>query len=48
MNFGMHFSEEFDVSVRVHQGTALSPLLFATVIDFTTNEQIVGTLQVIL
>ena len=39
-----HFSEELEVSVGVHQGSFLSPLLFAIVIIAATNEIKEGTL----
>ena len=39
---GTHLSEELGVDVGVHQGSVLSPLLFAIVIDVVTNE---GMLQ---
>ena len=32
------FSEEFEVNVGVHQGSVLSSLLFAIVVDVVTNE----------
>ena len=35
---GTHFTEEFEVKVGVHQGSVLSPLLFAIVVDVVTNE----------
>ena len=35
---GTHLSEEFEVVVGVQQGSVLSPLLFAIVIDAVTNE----------
>ena len=35
---GTHSSDEFEVNVEVHHGSALSPLLFAIVIDVVTNE----------
>ena len=38
MKVGTHLSEEFEVKVGVHQGSALSPLLFAIVVDVVTNE----------
>lgn len=31
-------SEEFDIGVGVHQGSALSPLLFITVMEEATKE----------
>ena len=33
----LELSEEFDVKAVVHQGSALSPLLFAIVVDETTE-----------
>ena len=45
---GTHKSEEFEVNVRVHQRSDLSPLLFAIVIDVVTNEIKEVTLQEIL
>ena len=38
MKAGTHLSEEFGANFNVHQGTVLSPLLFAIVIDVVTNE----------
>ena len=38
MKVGTHFSEELVVNVGVHQGSVLSPLLFAIVVDVITNE----------
>ena len=35
---GTHLSEEFAVNIGVHQGSVLSPLLFAIVVDVVTNE----------
>ena len=43
-----HLSEELEVNVGVHQGSALSPLLFAIVVDVVTNEIMEGMLQEIL
>ena len=43
-----HFSEELEVNVSVHQGSALSPLLLAIVIDVVMSEIKEGTLQEIL
>ena len=48
MKVGTHLSEEFEVNVGVHQGSILSPLFFAIVIDVVTNVMIEGTLQEIL
>ena len=45
---GTHLSEELEVNVRVHQGSALSPLLFAIVVDVVKNKIKEGTSQVIL
>ena len=42
---GTHFSEELEVNVGVHQGSVLSPLLFAIVVDVITNEVNEGMLQ---
>ena len=38
MKVGTHLSEEFEVNVGVHQGSALSSLLFAIVVNVVTNE----------
>ena len=35
---GTHSSEEFEVIVRVHRISNISPLLFANVVDVVTNE----------
>ena len=45
---GTHISEEPEVDVGVHQGSDLSPMLFAIVIDVATNEIKESTLQEIL
>ena len=45
MKVGTQLSEEFEVSVGVHQGSVLSPLLLAIVIDVVPNEVKEGTLQ---
>ena len=45
---GTHLSEELEVNVDVHQGSVLSPLLFAIVVDVVTNEIKEGMLQEIL
>ena len=34
---GLEFSEEFEVKVRVHQESVLSPLVFAIVVDVVTE-----------
>ena len=34
---GSAYSEEFEVKVDVHQGSVLSPLLFAIVVDVITE-----------
>ena len=42
------FSEEFEVNVGVHQGSVLSALLFAILIDADTNKKKEGMLQEML
>ena len=42
---GNHLSEQFGVKIGVHQGSALSPLLLAIVIDIVMNEIKQGTSQ---
>ena len=45
VNIGKHSSEEFEVYVGVHQGSALSPLLFAIAVYVVKNEIKEGMLQ---
>ena len=40
---GTHLNEEIEVNDGLHQGSALSPLLFAIVINVVTKEIKVGT-----
>ena len=48
MKVGTHLSEEFEVYVGVHQGSVLSPLLSAIVVDVVANRIKEGILQEIL
>ena len=45
---GTHFSEELEVNVGVHQGSVLSLLLLAIVVNVVMNEIKEGMFQVIL
>ena len=45
---GTRLSEEFEVNIGVHQGSILSPLLFAIVVDVVANEIQEWMLQEIL
>ena len=45
---GTHLVEGFEVDIRVHQGSVLSPLLFTIVIDVVMNKIKEGVLQEIL
>ena len=45
---GTHLSEELEVKVGAHQGSVLSPLLFAIVVDVVTNEIKAGMLKELL
>ena len=45
---GANISEEHEVNVEVHQGSVLSPLLIAIVVDVVTNKIKEGMLQEIL
>ena len=37
LGVGLELSEEFEVKVGVHQGSVLSPLVFAMVVDGVTE-----------
>ena len=45
---GSEFSKEFDVTVGVHQGSFLSPLLFAIVVDVVTENVKEGLMKEVL
>ena len=45
---GSEFSEEFYVAVGVHQGSVLSPLLFAIVVDVVTENAREGLMKEVL
>ena len=45
---GLCLSEEFEVRVGVHQGSVISPLIFAIVVDAVTEQARKGILNEIL
>ena len=45
---GSELSEEFDIVVGVHQGSVLSPLLFAIVVDVVTENAREGLMKKVL
>ena len=45
---GLELSEEFEVKVGVHQGSVLSPLVFAIVVDVVTENVRNGLMSKIL
>ena len=45
---GSEFSEEFYVAVGIHQGSALSPLLFAIVVNVVTENAREGLMKEVL
>ena len=45
---GFAYSEEFEVKVGVHQGSVLSPQLFAIVVDVITQNARIGVVNELL
>ena len=45
---GSAYSEEFEVKVAVHQGSVMSPLLFAIVVDVITENVTRGMVNILL
>ena len=45
---GIELSEEFEVKVGVHQGSMLSPLVFAIVVDVVTENVRIGLVSEML
>ena len=48
VKMGSAYSEEFEVKVSVHQGSVLSPLLFAIVVDVITENARRGVVNELL
>ena len=48
VNDESEFSEEFYVAIGVHQGSVLSPLLFAFVVDVVTENAREGLMKEVL